>query len=262
MKNLIVGGCSFSNDGISGSPPNKSPGGCSFFDYPDDNIKAREPSSWVGHVAKSLQVSSLVNLAAPSHGNIMTGYVLPELYRKFDYNPNNTLFLFNISNPLRLDVMTDWQHPDACQYIPWNGDLIPYTFLSRQSTRFEQVQKHIGWQQIGLMNKHALSNLFDFFRANKLQYYFLMMQNYLEDDYIGSIIQDNIKHCISMPEQIGMFEFINTKGFRDADDLHPNAIGHRLIAEQVIKQLGVRKVGKASDFDSDMHRFESYTPCQ
>lgn len=26
--------------------------------------------------------------------------------------------------------------------------------------------------------------------------------------------------------------------------------------------LGVRQVGKASDFDSDMHRFESYTPCQ
>ena len=26
--------------------------------------------------------------------------------------------------------------------------------------------------------------------------------------------------------------------------------------------LGVRQVGKASDFDSDMHRFESYSSCQ
>ena len=67
-KNLLVGGCSFSADGVGGSPPtNTSSGGCSFIE--DLDYTPAHPDTWPGFLARKLGVVSLINTASSGHGN-------------------------------------------------------------------------------------------------------------------------------------------------------------------------------------------------
>ncbi len=129
-KNLISGGCSFTANGIGGCPPTQdSAGGCSFID--DPNFKVLNPRSWSGFLSTLLNVKSFVNVASSSHGIVLTVNSIIELLNRFNYSPENTLIVFNITEPGRLDVPCDFDHPDKCKWIPWSQDLIPYSYIDR-----------------------------------------------------------------------------------------------------------------------------------
>jgi hypothetical protein len=236
VNQILAGGCSQTQDGISGVPPGLlSSGGCSFVS--NDGSVCSDPQSWVGFVAKELDVDSLVNTAASSHGNQLTANSIIEMLSRYHYNPKTTLVLFNITWPSRLDVPCDFDHPDRSKFIPWASNLIPYTYLSTDSKAAHHCYKHMGGEQVERMNSLALINLFNFLENNQFNYRFLLAKDFSEYKTFYSIIQTRKKNLISLDsDNAGIVEFV-TANKLNRDIIHPTVEGHRIIGNIVIDRI-------------------------
>ena len=237
IRHIIASGCSFTADGIGGLPPSLTHpnGGCSFVN--DLNYQASIPKTWVGHVAKELKIDSLVNLAASSHGNIMIANNIMSLLSQFPYDPETTIILFNISDPARLDLMCSWEHPNKCNYCDWSQDILPYTYIKRDSEPVNYVSKNIGIEQIEILSSNAILGMMSYLEKNKFNFKFLLMSDYRSHTHLGPIIKKFQSRMIELGSHAGMKEFVANVGLNTKDQFHPDSEGHQRIAEVVLKTL-------------------------
>jgi hypothetical protein len=233
FKNLLVSGCSFTQDGIGGSPPtNNLPGGCSFID--DDAYVAAQPKSWASFLAKKLKVTSMMNTATSNHGNILIANSILECINRFSYNPEETLVVVGLTEPWRLDLPCSYEHPDAdCGYIPWDQTLIPYSYLDRRKKLVIQFEKNIEFTQIEYFTSNAVEFLFNFLENKKIAFYFLIMNN-CQQTRLQSVIDKFQNHFIKLSPGSSMLEYCQlTNSQISKDDYHPNFEAHKKIADQV-----------------------------
>jgi len=238
IKHIVAGGCSFTANGIGGVPPSESnpDGGCSFID--DQVFPAPIPGSWVGFVAKKLQVKSLVNVAANSHGNIATANNLMQVLTRFNYDPDQTLVLFNISDPSRLDLPCSWDHPEKSLFCAWPDSVIDFSYLSCSCQLVESAQKNIGIEQVNVLSTNALLGLLSFLTLNGFNFKFLTMRNYTQIEPLNKVIDNNKSSWISLGSGLGMIEYVMDLGLTVSDiDTHPNLQGHVMIADRVLEAL-------------------------
>ena len=233
IKHIVASGCSQTADGVGGCPPTiDSDGGCSVIDRGDGSYA--DPASWVGFVSKYLKVNSLVNLAASSQGNIYITHTLIDFLSRYHYSPEQTLVLFNISEPLRLDILCARDHHDA-QSHPSYGDLLQYSWLKTGSRTHKNFVKNIGFDQISLMSRVSLISLFCFLEKKGYRYLFVTMNDYCGDAYIGDIISAN-DNRIDLSPGSGIVEFARSKKLLK-DQIHPTVHGQVLIAKQVLQEI-------------------------
>jgi hypothetical protein len=236
-KNLLVSGCSFTQDGIGGMPPDQqSIGSCSFIE--DVSYTAAQPRSWVGFLARRLGIVSLINTASSSHGNILVANTLLECINQYRYNPNNTLIIFNISDPTRLDLMCSHDHHESDgENIPWNDSLIPYSFMKRKSQIIATLEKSIGFEQIERITSIQIEFLFNFLENKGFDFYFLTMSDY-SGTCLESVLNKFNKHFINLTPGSSMIEYCKiTNNHMAFDDYHPSVAGHEQIANQIYSAI-------------------------
>jgi hypothetical protein len=238
-KNLLVGGCSFSSDGIGGSPPTiDSAGGCSFIEYVD--YATVQPRSWAGFLARHLGATSLVNTATSGHGNNLIANSILECINRFHYNSTDTLVVMNISEPGRLDLPCAYDHPDVdSQNIPWDPTLIPYSYLNRSSKIIKTMEKNIGFDQIEQLTSNSVEFLFTFLESRSIDFYFLTMTDF-GDSCLNTVLNKFNSHYIRLLPGPSMYEYCQqTKTCISKTDDHPNNLGHKQIADIIYEQISM-----------------------
>jgi len=237
IKHIISSGCSFTSDGIGGVPPSLTTpnGGCSFIH--DNDYSAAMPRSWVGYVAKQLQVASLVNLSASSHGNILIANNIISLLNRYQYDPKTTVILFNLSDPGRLDVPCDWDHVDKCNHCDWPADVISHAYLNLNSQTYTHMIKNIGIDQVEMMSSNAVLGMMALLKYYKFNFKFLLMSDYQSHPHLGPVIKKFQSHMIRLDPGVGMKEFVQKLNLNTEDQFHPDMVGHQKIAQLVMEQL-------------------------
>ena len=237
IYHVIANGCSQTSNGVGGCPPSESSsGGCSFVDCGDGTCN--EPGSWAGIVAQQLKVKSFVNLAAESHGNYYIMQTFVDFLSRHQYPIDQTLAIFNVSEPSRLDLPCSQDHPDRCNYVSYGNDILPYSWFKAPSRTHNSFRKNIGIEQAQAMSRVSLITLFAFLEQLGLRYLFITMHDYREDADIGSVIKQNHNRIDLVPGN-GIVEFGTLTGLLK-DEVHPNLSGHDLIAQQVLAEIHQR----------------------
>jgi len=242
IEHVVVSGCSFTADGIGGSPPNPTDlkGSCSFIKY--DGIETAEPRSWIGFVAQALKVTSLVNLAAGGHGNALVAINLINVLSRHNYDPSKTLVLFNITDPARLDLVCDYYDIQASRRVSWPSTVLPYSFLDPGSRALQQIKHQMGVEQIELFSSTHLQGLFGWLKSQGYRFRFLTMRDYTQCEPLWSAIAPYYTEHIPLEEFQGMMEFVqHRQSTISQQDTHPNLQGHSLIAQCVLVALGHTK---------------------
>ena len=238
IKNLIASGCSFTQDGIGGVPPSeKDPlGGNSFLETADH--PSGTPKSWAGMIAKQLQATSFVNLAASGHGNISIANNMLTFLSKFTYDPAETLILFNITDPFRLDIPCDKLHPEHSCYSGWPEEIIPFKYIiSKESDITRGLTKTIGVDQVEILTSNMLLGMMSFLKQNNFNFKFLLMSDYTTHPTLSPVISNFSSNLIKLDPGVGMHEFSIITNNLHADGRHPNLEAHRAIANCVINLL-------------------------
>lgn len=238
FRHIVASGCSQSQNGpgAGGMPPTvENPrGGCSF-SGPD--CGAIEPVSWVGQVAKQLEVSSLFNMAAAGHGNQFVRSTIIDLLERYPYPPRHTLVLFNVTYSHRLDVPCDFRHPDRSTSVPWTPDVLPYTWIDMRASVQHRFHEHIGNDQVKIMSAQALSTLFAWLERHGYEYRFLLGFNLFRDPVLCPVLERNRSRLIELDQHVGIKEFaIANDATHDA--CHPTPRGHAMIADRVLNSIG------------------------
>lgn len=244
IRHIVASGCSFTADGVGGIPPNQDhpDGACSFTAYA--GIESAEPQSWIGLVAQALQATSLVNVAASGHGNVMVAMNLINVLSRFKYDASDTLILFNITDPARLDLVCDWNHAQASKHVTWPSAVLPYSFFDPGSDFLRSVRHEMGPEHIEMHSSSCLQGLLGWLSSRGYQFAFLTMRDYTDCEPLWSVIQCWQDQHIKLMESKGMMEFVQHHGqVRSQQDPHPTLQGHRLIAQQVLHRLGYIQQG-------------------
>ena len=242
IEHLIISGDSFTSDGIGGTPPSDIiVGGCSYFDYPLGGCAVESttntPNTWAGHLALRYKVTSLVNLAAAGHGDVLVANTIIEILNRFKYN-DNTLVVFNISKPERFDFACAFDHPDACSWIPWTPDIIPYSFLSRKTNLYYELKSQQGIEQVERMNANAIDFLFNLLENKKIPYAFMQLFDQADHKHMGPVVNRRMDHCIKFDGYPGMAEFCAANNATNPkDQFHPNALGQQLMTDWIQKHI-------------------------
>lgn len=237
IKHIVASGCSQTADGIGGAPWTPfSHGGCSFVDR-GDGTRA-DPASWVSFVAQQMQVKSLTNLAAESHGNQYVGHTIMDFLSRRPYPQSETLVLFNVTEPLRIDTPCSFDHPDRCAWVPYSADVLPYSWLSNRSRLQDSFRKNIGFEQLGQISRLALISLISFLQHRQYRYLFVTMADYTQDRYIGDVMIGDANRIVLDPGP-GMIELGRDLDLMK-DDVHPTRQGQEIVAQQVIEVIRSR----------------------
>jgi len=238
IEHLVVGGCSFTADGIGGMPPslNNPHGGCTFIET------ATVPKTWPGFLSQQLQVISLVNLAAASHGNMATANNIISVLTRFKYDPTKTMVLFNITDAGRLDLMCDWSHPAVSTHCTWPYDALSFKYLDQTRDIAKSTKKTMGINQVEICSVNALWGLFGFLEANGYNFKFLTMRDYtcyyLPEHPMSRLLNQYQQHWIKLDSGRGLVEYVEQHDLAIMEgDFHPTVAGHRMIAGEVLKCL-------------------------
>jgi hypothetical protein len=234
IKHIVAGGCSFTSNGIGGVPPtpDNPEGGCSFV-----GETANTPGSWPGYIAQQLNVSSLINLAASGHGNFLTANNILTLLQSFSYHSKDTLVLFNITDPGRFDLMCDFEQPNKSKFCDWHSDILPFSYVDRNSNILEPIVKLVGLDQVELITSTALLGMMSFLEQNNFTFRFLTMSEYSTPKYLAPVIQRYKHNMVDLFPGTGMQQYVSMLNLNTIDGFHPDLNGHRAIADCVIESL-------------------------
>ena len=223
IKNIIASGCSFTSNGLGGTPPTKDNPGSNCFN--DNQCVAQ---TWVSHLAKMIAPISFVNLGACGHGNTLISKTLIDTVAKFNYSPDNTLVLFNISSIDRLDVVCEYNTDN--KEIKWTQDILDYSFRPvygphwRNSLLSTESVEDVEQQSI-----ESLVQLFDFLNSTGYPYAFTTMKDYTNLD----VVVQNSDHLVPLPN-VGMYEYAKSIDQIAIDGFHPSVSAHCQIAEYTL----------------------------
>jgi len=240
-KNLLVSGCSFSQDfwfnGIGGTPPSEtSLGDCVYITDPKFSVEL--PRSWPGFLSRKLEVTSFVNVAASAHGNILVAHSILECINRFRYVPEDTLVVINLSEPWRLDLFCEYDHPEVDkQYIPWNQSFIPYSYLSYSSKTILDLRKNIGLEQVGIITSNSIDFLFNFLQNKKIDFYFLLMNDF-DTTALKPVIDRFREHLIELTPGSNMISYGQlTKTYVSESNWHLGINGANKVANQIYRHI-------------------------
>jgi len=240
-KNLLVSGCSFSQDfwfnGIGGEPPSEtSPGDCVYITDPKFSVEM--PRSWSGFLAKKLEVTSFVNVAASAHGNILVAHSILECINRFYYTAEDTLVVINLSEPWRLDLFCEYDHPEVDKkYIPWKQSFIPYSYLDANGKITSELRKNIGLEQVGVITSNSIDFLFNFLQNKKIDFYFLLMSDF-DNTVLKPVIDRFREHQIELTPGSNMISFGQlTKTYVSESNWHLGVKGASLVADQIYRHI-------------------------
>jgi hypothetical protein len=222
FKNILVGGSSVSQDGIGGHPPTStSLGGNSF--RTDIDYQASVPRSWTSMLAKQLDPDSFTNVAVSANGMVATCTTICDMLEKFNYSPQNTLVIFNVTPLGRLDVKVDYNNDN--DYEPWTEDILNYSFLKCNTQAWKEHLVDTTIEQIEKDSVKHLEKLFEYLYNNQYPFVFTLSDNISE----LPMIQKYKAHLVPL-EHIGMIEFCSNIGALD-DTQHPSILGYTKIAQ-------------------------------
>ena len=233
IRHILAGGCSFTADAQGGIPPSPEhpQGGCSYLDA------GAEPNSWIGFVAQALRVSSLVNVAGLSHGNLMIAHNITTVLERYPlYTPQDTCVLFNITDPGRLDIPCHKEHPDSA-YCEWDDQVVPWRYLNKKSLLQPLMLKNMGIEQVESLNTTMLLGLFSYLEHRGFPYRYLCMRDYSDHDTLGPVLKRFKQNRIDLDPGGNMADHVKQLGMNSLDNFHPDRQGHRSIADQVIQAL-------------------------
>jgi len=220
-----------------GPPTDRSQGGCSYIDAGD--VLPAEPNTWPGFLARNLNVTSLLNTACGSHGNILVTNSILEILNKFNYNPKDTLIIFNLSDPARLDLPCASNGPFAdVANVLWDSTIIDYSYLKMHSDIVDKIQIYMGIDQVEKFTSNAVELLITLLEYRKFDYYFMMMGNYINHQYLGPIIEKYNNRLISFTPGVSMIDFcrLSNNNVSNEDD-HPSINGHKIIADIIYEHI-------------------------
>lgn len=238
FKNIIAGGCSFTADGIGGVPPTPhSEGGNSFIDYTDH--KAKEPMSWASFIAAELQPKSFINVSGHGHGNMMSAMVIRDLFKRYSYHRDNTLVLFNISGPERMDYVCGWDNPYRSGLVAWTENLLPYTFIGPAKPIMAKMRRNQGLESIPYQTAHAMEMLMFWLDSMNIFYLFTMMNDYIDHLTMASVVTPRINRLVTFDQHPSMLEFVQANNLTAFDGEHPSRHGHKIIADTVLQKIGL-----------------------
>ena len=224
IKNILAGGCSFTQNGVGGIPPTvEALGGNSFRE--DIEFTAAEPMSWASFLAKKIDPDSFTNVAVSGHGNVATNKVVCDMLKKFAYRPDNTLIVFNVSSVDRLDVVCEYDKGEFSK-PPWGNDIIDYSFLKPRGSEWKQQLLDTTIEVIEQQSVDSLYQLFDYLTKFEYPFVFTLMKDYTD----LSVIQQYRDHLVPMPGN-GMYEFCKGINGLSNDKFHPSTNGHQAVAE-------------------------------
>jgi len=116
----------------------------------------------------------------------------------------------------------------------WDVDQIPFKFHKDPVQCYKIIQQ----EQAEVMSVLAIRSLIDFLENSKFEYRFVLMQNYLKDIRIKSIICNN-PNLVLTPDG-GMMEYVITNNITVSEtDHHPNIKGHEEIGTMVLTSLEI-----------------------
>jgi hypothetical protein len=237
IENLLIGGNSFTQDGVGGCPPtSNSMGGCSFIDQGQGSVS--QPASWAGMLAQRLHVQSLVNMAAASHGNILIAESLRSVLERYQYPRHNTLIMFNISIAMRLDVPCEFDNPAASPRVPWNHDLCAHTYLHRESRQHRAIERQVGLDIVPGLGYSALDFLFNYLENRGYVYAFMLTEHHdLDDTRFQKLLQGREDRMLELTPGPGLHDFATKSGYNTENGYHPDATGKALIVDQILEYL-------------------------
>jgi hypothetical protein len=240
FKHIIASGCSFTSNGTGGLPPSQEHpnGACSFTSDPD--YQAIDPESWAGMIAQNLNVKSFVNVAASSHGNFLIANNVLALIDRFDYSPLDTLILFNLSDPARMDIPCAWNEKTKSDRCNWSDHILPFGYIRRDSDLIKQMLLTMGIDQIEMFTSNAVLGMMSALKQKNFNFYFTMMRNYRDNKYLGPVIAQFNDHLITLNPGIGMMEHARILNLLTKDNVHPDQQGHISISLQVLNKLNER----------------------
>jgi hypothetical protein len=252
FQNLISGGCSFTYDGIGGVPPSAAESGGNSF-VPDVSYEVREPNTWASRIAQQFRPRSFVNVAASSHGNILTALAIQYLLDNYDYRPENTLILFNITDPCRLDIPCEHTNNESSKYVPWSSEIIPFSFLSMASPSLNQFTNRCGlrphrcqqenFPRLPHVTSSILMSLLYRLREQGFDFAFVCMRDYETTPGLDKILDNFESNFIPMGSESGMLEYCIKHSLTiSTSDTHPNDAGHAMIANKVSHYLIANKL--------------------
>ena len=224
VKNILASGCSFTQDGIGGLPPTLThQGGNSYredVDYP-----AATPLSWASFLAARINPDSFANLATAGHGNYLVSKTIYDMLQAYNYNPENTLVIFNISEMARMDVVCEYNTEN--DFVTWPQDILNYSFLKPRSSKWSKIMYDYEDDITELIthNTTALSELFEYLNTNKYPFVFTTLADYTD----MPVIQKYKEHYVQLPGN-GMREYAVSMGLLDDYGFHPNLDAHDLIS--------------------------------
>ena len=225
IKKILASGCSFTSGGIGGIPPTRyHQGGNSYREDPD--YKKSKPTTWASFLAEKINPDSFVNLASPGHGNYLVSKTICDTLQKFDYDPIDTLVIFNISEMARMDVLCEYNTEN--NRITWSQDILNYSFLKPHSNKWSKVMKNQEGdiKELITYNTERLRELFEYLTTTKYPLVFTTLGDYTN----LPVIQMNKKHCVQLPGN-GMFEYAEKLDLLDKDGFHPNLEAHCRISK-------------------------------
>jgi len=237
IKNILVSGNSFTQDGIGGVPPGHgSEGGCSYINQGQGNIS--EPNNWVGMLSRKLDIQSLVNMAASSHGNILVADTIRSVIDIHEYPTKNTLVIVTVSISERLDVPCVFGHPDASKFVHWDNTLCGHTYLNRFSKTYKKIEKEIGLDIIADLGYERLDFLFNYLENKGYEYIILLTENEdLNNSSFLRIIKNRNHRLVNLSPGIGLHDFATITKHNTVNNYHPDQIGNTMIADQIFNFL-------------------------
>jgi len=228
VKNILASGCSFTQDGLGGLPPTLTQLGWNSYREGDVDYPAKTPQSWASFLAKKIDPDSFVNLATAGHGNYLVSKTIYDMLQTYNYNPKNTLVIFNISHMARMDVVCEYNTEN--DLIPWPQDILNYSFLKPNSDKWSNVMKNqqSDIEELIIYNTERLRELFEYLDKNKYPFVFTTLADYTD----LPIVQEYKEHYIQLPGN-GMFEYAGILGLLSEDEFHPNLEAHFLISRVI-----------------------------
>ena len=231
-KNILAGGCSFTQDGIGGGPPTSSWAGANSF-RSDVDYEVAMPKTWASMVAKELNPESFTNVAVTSQGIVATCTTICDMLEKFNYTPQDTLVIFNVTKLPRFDVQCNYNTDN--ERIPWTQDMLDYSYMKHKTKQWKEHLVNTSIEQIEKRSEEYLEKLLKYLHTNNYPFVFTL----LHDISYLPIIQKYKAHLVPLYQNsdcgitsdgYGMLEFCRSIDEEDGTR-HPTLAGHIEVAK-------------------------------
>ena len=225
-KSILAGGCSFTQDGIGGAPPTDVWAGGNSFRH-DVDYKVALPQSWASMVAQQLDPESFTNVAVASQGIVATCTTICDMLEKFNYTPQDTLVIFNVTRLARVDIQCAFNTDN--HYIPWTQDILDYSYYRFKSTAWKEHLVNTPIDDIEKQSEEHLEKLLNYLHDN----HYPFVSTLLDDISHLPVIQKYKAHLVPLPH-VGMLEFCRSIDEEDGTR-HPTRTGHIEVAKFATK---------------------------